>query len=77
VVGIGTPEEMKKFVFRIKFWGLGSRDTTTFEGSVISIDVLTGEVIDTKVGSVMSDEFVRRIWDGNLLNYELDIFEEN
>jgi hypothetical protein len=68
---------MKKFVFRITFWGKDSNEKNTYEGSVVSIDMPTREVIDKKVGLMTSDEFMRRIWDGEEFNYDLNIFEAN
>jgi hypothetical protein len=77
VVGVGSPEEMKKFGFSITFSGTCSKEKNTYEGSVVSIDMPTREVIDKKVGLVMTDEFMRRICGGNRVIYELNIFEEN
>jgi hypothetical protein len=77
VVGIGSPEEMKKFGFSITFRGKSTKEKNTYEGSVVSIDMPTREIIDKKVCLVMTDEFVRRIWDGKQFNYDLEIFEEN
>jgi hypothetical protein len=73
VVGLGSQEEVKKFGSRIKFYG--SKENALFEGPVISIDRSTLDVIDERIGLVLSDEFIRRIWDGNQVKYELNLFE--
>jgi hypothetical protein len=68
---------MKKFGFRITFRGKSTKEKNIYEGSVVSIDMSAREVIDKRVGLVMTDEFMRRIWDGKHVIYELNIFEEN
>ncbi len=65
---------MKKFGFRVKF--LGSMESASYEGPVISIDKPTRDVITEKVGLVMSSEFVRRIWNGEDIAYEVQVFEK-
>jgi hypothetical protein len=77
VAGIGSPEEMKKFWFRLQFSGQSTKEKNIFEGSVVSIDMPTREIIDKKVGLVMTHEFMMRICGGNRVLYELNIFEEN
>jgi hypothetical protein len=77
VVGVGSPEEMKKFGFSITFRGKSTKEKNTYEDSVVSIDMPTREIIDKKVGLVMTVEFMMRIWGGNRVIYELNIFEEN
>ncbi len=73
VVGLGSPEEVKKFGSRIKFYG--SKESALFEGPVVSIDKPTLDVVDERIGLVLSDEFIRRIWDEKQVKYELNLFE--
>ena len=74
IFGVGSTEEMKKFGFRVKFFG--SMESASYEGPVISIDKPTRDVINEKVGLVMSSEFVRRIWNGKKIAYEVQVFEK-
>jgi hypothetical protein len=74
VFGVGSTEEMKKFGFRVKFFG--SMESASYEGPVISIDKPTRDVINEKAGLVMSNEFVRRIWNGKTIAYEVQVFEK-
>jgi hypothetical protein len=73
VVGLGSPEEVKKFRSRIKFYG--SKESALFEGPVVSIDQPYFDVVDQRIGLVLSDEFIRRIWSGKQVKYELNLFE--
>jgi hypothetical protein len=65
---------MKDFGFRVRFFG--SMESATYEGPVISIDKPTCDFINEKAGLVMSNEFVRRIWNGKKVNYEVQVFEK-
>jgi hypothetical protein len=75
VFGIGSPCEINKFWYRIKLFGVESQENVCYEGPVVSIEKPIQEVIDEEVGLVVTDSFVKRIWNNREIKCEVQIFQ--
>ena len=61
IYGVGSPEEMSKFAFKVRLYNAGVVTELSHTGVVISIDKSVDDVINDNDGFVVTDAGIKKL----------------